>query len=76
MVAALPDGIALWQEEMFKSLAERTATMMNKTMIGVDLAKGVFQVHGASMNGEPNFRKKLSRQSFPKFMAEQPPLWW
>jgi transposase len=47
--------------------------MMNETMIGVDLAKAVFQVHGASMTGEPRFRKKLSRQSFPQFMAEQPP---
>ncbi|WP_197274680.1 transposase [Novosphingobium sp. AAP83] len=47
--------------------------MQKDTMIGVDLAKAVFQVHGASMTGEPRFRKKLSRQSFPKFMAEQPP---
>src|SRR3546814_330137 len=31
------------------------------------------QLHAASMTGEPKFRKKLSRRSFPKFMAEQPP---
>ena len=42
-------------------------------MIGVDLAKNVFQLHAASMSGHPQFRKKLSRQSFPKFMAEQAP---
>lgn len=42
-------------------------------MIGVDLAKAVFQLHAASMTGRPLFRKKLSRQSFSKFMAEQPP---
>jgi transposase len=42
-------------------------------MIGVDLAKNVFQLHAASMAGQPMFRKKLSRQSFPKFMAEQLP---
>ena len=42
------------------------------TMIGVDLAKPDFQVHGASMAGRPQFHKKLSRLSFPKFMAEQP----
>ena len=47
--------------------------MQKDTMIGVDLAKSVFQVHGASMTGHEKFRKKLSRQSFPKFMAEQPP---
>jgi transposase len=42
-------------------------------MIGVDLAKAVFQLHAASMTGQPKFRKKLSRQSFARFMAEQPP---
>jgi transposase len=47
--------------------------MTKDTMIGVDLAKTVFQLHAASMTGQPKFRKKLSRQSFPKFMAEQPP---
>jgi transposase len=42
------------------------------TMIGVDLAKSVFQVHGASMNGEIRFQRKLSRQAFRTFMAQQP----
>ncbi|WP_176598918.1 MULTISPECIES: IS110 family transposase [Sphingobium] len=42
-------------------------------MIGVDLAKSVFQIHAASMTGQLKFRKKLSRQNFPKFMADQPP---
>lgn len=71
MVAALPDGIALCQEVL--KLSGETATMTNETMIGVDLAKAVFQVHGASMTGEPMFRKKLSRQSFSEFMAKQSP---
>lgn len=39
--------------------AERAATMLKDTMIGVDLAKSVFQVHGASMTGCVRFRKKL-----------------
>lgn len=47
--------------------------MTKDTMIGVDLAKAVFQVHGASMTGQEKFRKKLSRQKFPSFMAEQAP---
>ena len=47
---------------------------MNDTMIGVDLAKNVFQLHGASMTGQVRFRKKLSRQNFSKFMAEHPPV--
>ena len=46
--------------------------MTKDMMIGVDLAKTVFQIHGASMTGQPKFWKKLSRLSFPNFMAEQP----
>jgi len=42
-------------------------------MIGVDLAKNVFQLHAASMTGQPKFCRKLSRQSFSNFMAKQPP---
>lgn len=48
--------------------------MTKDTMIGVDLAKSVFQLHAASMTGQLRFCKKLSRQSFFKFMAEQPPV--
>lgn len=47
--------------------------MTKATMIGVDLAKNVFQIHGASMTGEVMFRKKLSRRKFPEFMAAQSP---
>lgn len=74
VVAALPDGIAMCQDCGVENHgAERAATMSKNTMIGVDLAKQVFQVHGASMAGRVQFREKLSRRSFPKFMAEQPP---
>ncbi len=45
---------------------------MKDTMIGVDLAKNVFQFHGASMIGELQFRKKLSRGRFLLFMGSQP----
>ena len=44
---------------------------MKDTMIGVDLAKTVFQVHGASMRGDVKFRKKLIREQFRRLMAEQ-----
>ncbi len=44
---------------------------MDDTMIGVDLAKNVFQLHGASMTGNIKFRKKLTRAQFRKFMSEQ-----
>lgn len=46
--------------------------MTKDTMIGIDLAKNFFQVHGASMAGEVKFRKKLSRARFHGFMASQP----
>jgi transposase len=42
-------------------------------MIGVDLAKNVFVLHGASLMGQLQFRRRLSRQGFSRFMAEQPP---
>ncbi|CAL4868171.1 IS110 family transposase ISPye26 [Asticcacaulis sp. MM231] len=47
--------------------------MTKNTMIGVDLAKSVFQLHGASMTGEVRFKKKLSREGFLKFMSDQVP---
>lgn len=45
---------------------------MKDTMIGVHLAKRVFQVHGASMTGHVMFRKKLRREQFRRFMSDQP----
>lgn len=45
---------------------------MKDMMIGVDLAKNVFQVHGAIRTGEVQFRKKLTRKQFSEFMARQP----
>lgn len=45
---------------------------MKDTKIGVDLAKRVFQVHGASMTGQVRFLKKLTREQFRRFMANQP----
>lgn len=44
-----------------------------KIMIGVDLAKNVFQVHGATMTGDVLFRKKLTRSKFREFMVRSEP---
>lgn len=41
-------------------------------IIGVDLAKRVFQVHGSDRAGHALFRKKLSRPQFKKFLSEVP----
>lgn len=43
------------------------------SIIGVDLAKNVFQVHGAAEDGSVVYRKKLSRPQFARFMADQSP---
>ena len=45
---------------------------MKDTMIGVDLAKRVFQLHGASMTGQVKFHKKLTREQFRRFMSDHP----
>jgi len=42
-------------------------------MIGVDLAKNVFQLHAAGMTGAVSYRKKLSREKFRSFMAQRAP---
>ena len=42
-------------------------------VIGIDLAKSVFQLHGASAAGKPVFRKKLSRGQVLAFLARQVP---
>ena len=53
MVAALPDGIAMCQDSGVEAHEEeRTATITKDTMIGLDLANSVFQLHGASMTGQ------------------------
>jgi hypothetical protein len=42
--------------------------MREVSIIGVDLAKQVFQLHGATAEGEVVFRKKLLRKQFLAFM--------
>ncbi|MDA8870302.1 IS110 family transposase [Rhizobiaceae bacterium] len=43
------------------------------SIIGLDLAKSVFQAHGARGDGSVAFRKKLSRANVLAFLREQPP---
>lgn len=47
--------------------------MEEVTIIGIDLAKNVFQLHGAAADGSVIFRKKLTRPQVQRFMAAQPP---
>jgi transposase len=43
------------------------------TTIGLDLAKNVFQVHGADADGTPVLRRKLRRAEVHAFFAKLPP---
>jgi transposase len=43
------------------------------SIIGLDLAKNVFQAHGAGADGSVVFRRKLSRAQLLQVMAAQPP---
>ncbi|MEP0670336.1 MAG: IS110 family transposase [Sulfitobacter pontiacus] len=45
--------------------------MSEVAMIGIDLAKRVFQLHGACPNGTVVFRKKLTRIQLLAFMSQQ-----
>jgi transposase len=46
--------------------------MNEVSIIGIDLAKRVFQLHGAASDGSVVFRKKLTRAQLLPFLARQP----
>ena len=44
---------------------------MNKTsIIGIDLAKSVFQAHGMTSSGKQTFSRQLKRAEVAKFIAD------
>lgn len=47
--------------------------MREVSIIGLDLAKNVFQAHGAAADGSVVFRRRLSRGQLLKFFADQTP---
>jgi transposase len=48
-------------------------TMVKATTVGLDIAKQVFQVHGADKTGRGVLRRKLRRSEVVRFCSEQPP---
>ena len=62
MVAVLPARHRNVPEWSLSKNNRVKGRQMKDTVIGVDLAKTIFQVHGASRAGEVMFRKKLRRQ--------------
>ena len=70
---APPDGIAMCQVGgVVNAKRGRGASMEQVHMIGIDLAKNSFQLHGARADGLVAFRKKLSRAKLLDFVAAQP----
>src|SRR3954469_14280140 len=49
------------------------ASMGQASTIGLDIAKRVFQAHGADATGRVVFRKRLMRAKVLEFFAGQPP---
>jgi transposase len=47
--------------------------MTEVSTIGLDLAKNIFQAHGADAAGAVIFRKKLRREQVLEFFSTQPP---
>jgi len=46
---------------------------MNITIVGIDLAKNVFQVHGIDQRGKAVVQKRLRRKQVLMFFAQLPP---
>lgn len=46
--------------------------MNNITLLGIDLAKDVFQLHGVNEHGKKVLGKKISRAALPTFIANLP----
>jgi len=47
--------------------------MANVSVIGIDLAKNIFQIHGNDKKGKCVLKKRLSREKLLEFMAQLPP---
>ena len=46
---------------------------MERSIIGIDLAKNVFQLHAEDATGHVLWRKRLRREELARFLAKQPP---
>lgn len=46
--------------------------MKNITVLGIDLAKDVFQLHGVNEHGKKILGKRVTRSALPKLMAQLP----
>jgi transposase len=65
-------GIAMCHGGCADDHPKEEASVTKATIIGIDLAKRMFQLHGAAADGSVVFRKKLSRDRVLSFLATQP----
>lgn len=62
------------QSTLCRSLVHQGEIILSHTVIvGLDLAKNVFQVHGIDADGTKTFNKKLRREDVKRFFEELPP---
>ncbi|HLG18570.1 MAG TPA: hypothetical protein VI895_01990 [Bdellovibrionota bacterium] len=51
--------------------------MEDISVVGIDLAKNVFEVTGRNERGRTLFQRSLRREKFRAFISELPPtVWW
>ena len=67
------DGINVPEWKCQQPLEPEGAPTMQITTIGIDLAKNVFQIHGADQRGKAVLRKQLRRDQVAPFFANLPP---
>jgi transposase len=67
-----PDGIIRAKLVVSIRNQQRGPSMAKISMIGLDLAKNVFQVHGIDEAGKVVVRRQLRRQQLEKFLAALP----
>jgi transposase len=68
-----PHGFAMSHTGALLSIQKEEASMTKITTVGLDLAKSVFQVHAADLEGRPVLRKKLRRGQVLEFFAALSP---
>jgi transposase len=48
-------------------------TEMNIKVLGIDIAKNIFELHGVDSKGNTVYKKRLTREKLPEVIAQMPP---
>jgi transposase len=59
--------------EFLSFIQKKESPMKEVTVLGIDLAKAVFQIHGNDSRGKALFNRKVSRSKLLEFVANTPP---